>query len=478
MAGKWRKFAKSVGFNASTMLLLTDGTVMVHDAGAAGDGTANWKKLTPDAKGNYLKGIWSPIHAGPNSPQFFASAVLRDGRVFVAGGEYNGSNVQVDLLAAEIYDPVADSWTVLPTPTGWTAIGDAICCVLPDGRVIIGSVGNPDSSTAIYDPVTNKWSAGPKKLGPSSDEESWVLLPDQTILTCNCFGHTNPANSEKYVIAANQWVSAGKTISDLVEDSSKEIGPAVLLADGRALFAGATGHTALYIMPPIASQLGTWADGPKFPKKGGQQLIAKDAAGCLLPNGRVLLAVSPAAGCPATDQGYCPPTYFYEFDPRTNKLHEVTRPHNHTQAVFNGRMLLLPTGQVLWSDGSDVLSIYTPTGTPHSSWRPVITGAPSVVKAGSTHTLHGQQLNGLSQASMYGDDATMATNYPIVRLRHGTNGKVVFARTHDFSTMGVATGTVVHSTRFTVPAGTPKGHYKLTVIANGIASQSHELRVN
>jgi hypothetical protein len=79
---------------------------------------------------------------------------------------------------------------------------------------------------------------------------------------------------------------------------------------------------------------------------------------------------------------------------------------------------------------------------------------------------------------MYGDDAQMATNYPIVRLRHGTSGKVVFARTHDFSTMGVATGTVVHSTRFTVPAGTPKGHYHLTVIANGIASQPHKVKVS
>ena len=468
MPGKWTKFKQPVGFNASTMLLLTDATVLVHDAGAAANGTPNWHKLTPDTKGNYAKGAWSALKPGPNSPQFFASAVLRDGRVFVAGGEYNGSNVQVDLLAAEIYNPVTNAWTVLSTPAGWTAFGDAICCVLPDGRVIVGSVGNPDSRTTIYDPVSNSWAAGANKLGPSSDEESWVLLPDETILTCNCFGHPN---TEKYVIAANKWISTGVTPTDLVENSSDEIGPAVLLADGRVLFAGGTGHTALYTMPPIANQAGTWANGPVFPKKGGQQLIAKDAAGCLLPGGRVLLAVSPAGGCPASDQGYCPPTYFFEFDPHTNKLHEVTRPANSGQAVFNGRMLLLPTGQVLWSDGSDVVSLYTPSGTPHPSWRPVITGAPDNVKAGQTHTLHGQQLNGLSQACMYGDDAQMATNYPIVRLRHGTSGKVVFARTHDFSTMSVATGTVVHSTRFTVPAGTPKGHYQLTVIANGIASQ-------
>jgi hypothetical protein len=472
MPRQWQKLKKSAGFNASTMLLMTDGSILVHDAGAAAAGTPNWHKLAPDPKGNYANGSWTSLAPGPNSPQFFASAVLRDGRVFVAGGEYNGSSATADLLAAEIYDPVADAWTVLPTPTGWTSIGDAICCVLPDGRVIIGNLN--DSRTAIYDPVSNSWSAGANKMGPSSDEESWVLLPDNTILTCNCFGHPN---TEKYIIAADKWISAGNTPSDLVEDSSKEIGPAVLLADGRALFVGATGHTALYTMPPIPSKAGTWTDGPVFPKKKGQQLIAKDAPGCLLPNGRVLLAVSPVAGCPPSDQGYCPPTYFFEFDPGTNKLHEVTRPSNSGQAVYNGRLLMAPTGQVLWSDGSDVISIYTPSGSPHSSWRPVITHVPDRLKTNRSFTLRGQQLNGLSQCSMYGDDSTEACNFPIIRLRHIGTGMVVYARTHGFSTMGVATGTVIHSTDFTVPAGTPKGHYKLSVIANGIASQPQAVRV-
>ena len=31
---------------------------------------------------------------------------------------------QVELLAAEIYDPTADSWTTIATPAGWTEIGD------------------------------------------------------------------------------------------------------------------------------------------------------------------------------------------------------------------------------------------------------------------------------------------------------------------------------------------------------------------
>jgi hypothetical protein len=81
--------------------------------------------------------------SGPNSPLYFASAVLKDGRVFVAGGEYNDGQ-QVQLLAAEIYDPMADSWTVLSTPSGWSKIGDAPCCAarlvqeFPNAFVLFG----------------------------------------------------------------------------------------------------------------------------------------------------------------------------------------------------------------------------------------------------------------------------------------------------------------------------------------------------
>ena len=62
-------------------------------------------KLTRDINGNYVNGTWSALADGPNAPLYFASAVLRDGRVFVAGGEYN-NGVTAELLAAEIYNPL------------------------------------------------------------------------------------------------------------------------------------------------------------------------------------------------------------------------------------------------------------------------------------------------------------------------------------------------------------------------------------
>jgi hypothetical protein len=445
------------------MLLLTDGTVMCQNSG-----TNHWWKLTPDITGNYVNGTWSALANGPNAPLYFASAVLRDGRVFVAGGEYN-NGAQVELLAAEIYNPLTNTWTSVGTPAGWTAIGDASSCVLPDGRVILGYIF--DQRFAIYDPVANAWTAAANKNNTSSSEETWTLLPDQTIVTVNCPGHPG---TQKYVIAANQWINCGNTPADLVEAASIEIGPAVLLPDGRVFAVGATNHTALYTMPPNSNQPGTWANGPAFPLPAGvTNLGAKDAPGCLLPNGLVLCVAGPVDG---TSGHYLSPTYFFEFNPSANTLSPISNPPTNGGPPYVGRFMLLPTGQVLFANGSSNIQVYTPTGGPDPMWKPNITAVPTTLLRGRTYTLSGRQINGLSQAVAYGDDAASATNYPIVRLRNAATGHVFYCRTMNHSTLGVNTGTVVHTTQFWVPAGAELGASDITVIANGIASDP--VRVN
>src|SRR5262249_6104661 len=118
-----------------------------------------------------------------------------------------------------------------------------------------------------------------------------------------------------------------------------------------------------------------------------------------------------------------------------------------------------------------------PSGSPNNAWRPTITSAPAAVHSGLSYTLFGTQLNGLSQACGYGDDAGCATNYPLVRLRNPNNGKVYYCRTFDHSTMAIATGSSIHSTSFAVPEGVPEDTYDLVVVANGIPSVSVSISV-
>ena len=94
MSGTWQPLAHPPSFAAGTMLLLTDGTVMCQQ-----NCSNQWWKLSPDATGSYVQGAWTPLAPSPNAPLYYASAVLADGRVFVAGGEYNNC-VPADLLTA------------------------------------------------------------------------------------------------------------------------------------------------------------------------------------------------------------------------------------------------------------------------------------------------------------------------------------------------------------------------------------------
>lgn len=480
MVGSWKPLNHQPPVAVDTMLLLTDGSVMCHDYGAPGAYTPNWYRLVPDAYLDYGKGAWhklTPMPAnapvsqnGPvNAPLYFASAVLKDGRVFVAGGEYNGGPNE-DVLAVSLYDPVADSWTSINPPPGWAKIGDAPSCVLPDGRLLLGDINS--HATAIFDPMTRAWSAGGNKHDNSS-EESWTLLPDGTIIVAEVDNHPH---CEKYLIASNTWINAGSTPAghDLVLNEpgvSIEVGPAVLMPDGRVFCVGATGHTALYVPPAHPTQPGTWIAGPDFPNSGGKPLRAFDAPACLLPNGSVLCAVG------KLNAGWSgPPTVFFEFDgavltPTPNPASGAAEP------TYNARLLLLPTGQVLYANCTKTIEIYTPSGGPKPSWRPHITEVPRHLHPGDSYRLHGRQLNGLSQAVAYGDDAQMATNYPLVLLSGPPGAGTIFCRTFDHSTMAVATGSAIHHTHFLVPPHLPHGSYQLSVVANGIASEPIEVHV-
>jgi hypothetical protein len=482
MAGTWRNVTNQPSFTVDTMLLLTDGSVMCHEYS-----TPNWHRLVPNAASDYGNGSWQPVAPMPanapatqngpaNAPLYFASALLKDGRVFVAGGEYNGDQ-SVDLLAAELYDPVADTWTSLPTPDGWTNIGDAPSCVLPDGKVILGNINN--TSTAIFDPATDTWAAGPNKHDPSS-EETWTLLPGNAVLAAEVMGHPN---AEKYLVASNEWVNAASTPPghDLVlsvPGVSIEIGPAILLPDRRVFAIGATGHTAVYVPHPFwVNEPGTWWAGPDFPEDGtGNLLRAFDAPACLLPNGRVLCV----AGGVQPDLWAGTPSRFFEFDGRT--LTEVSHPASAANApTYNCRLLVLPTGEVLLSTCTEHLDIYQPDGGPDPDWRPVIVNAPTSVARGETYQLAGLKLNGLSQANSYGDDAQMATNYPIARIRDGTTGTISYLHTSHHSTMGLGAWPVLPVpelafTSLTVP-DIPVGDGQLSVIANGIESATRPVTV-
>jgi len=444
-----------------TALLMNDGTVLVHDSCAS-----DWWKLTPDNTGSYVNGTWSQAASMPSNygPLYYASAVLPDGRLVVEGGEYNFCNGAETNLGA-IYDPVKDAWAAMNPPSGWNNIGDSSSVIFTNGQMMIADIYNTES--ALLNSKTLTWTVLPgtgKK--DRNAEEGWTLMPDGTVLTVDA---EDAPNAEKFVFATKKWINAGNTIVRLEDPNSQEVGPAILRPGGTVFATGANasgaGHTSVYHPPKIKTKPGKWVAGPDFPNGDD----CADAPAALLITGNVLVMASPGI--------FHTPSHFYEFDGKT--LTKVAAPPNApNDDSYYGRLLELPSGQVLFTDGSDDMEIYTPNGTYNSSWAPTITNFPSSVTRGSTYRISGTQFNGLSQGAAYGDDAQMASNYGVVRITNDSTGHVFYVRTHDPSTMGVATGSKTVSTNFDVPSGMETGSSHLEVVANGIPSTPVQVTVN
>ena len=444
-AGGWQQVASTAPFTGGpgTAMLMTDGTVMVQDSC-----TPNWFSLAPDKNGNYLTGTWTKkASMSPNyAPLYFASAVLADGKLIVDGGEYNFCTGVESNLGA-IYDPVADAWTVVAPPTGWSSIGDGQSAVLANGTYMLGNCCA--SVQALLDESTLTWTQIGTGKQDANSEESWALLRDGSVLTVNVF---DPPFAQVYVPKSNMWTSAGQLPVDLV--NGLEIGPSMLLANNTVFVAGANGETALY-----RPNKGTWTQGPSFPVVGGQQLDVADGPASLLTDGQVLIPASPGL--------YNAPATFFIFNGK--KLLAVPGPPNApNDSSYNLRLVTLPTGQVLETDGSSDVEIYTPPSK-ITIPAPVITSVATTIARGATFKIRGKRFNGASQTNTYGDDAQEATNYPLVRIVNNATGHTFYARTHDHSFMGVGSTRTV-STNFDVPATIETGPSTLVVVTNGIAS--------
>jgi hypothetical protein len=469
--------------SSGTMLMLSDGTAMVQGGGSQ---TSNaWYRLTPDKFGSYINGSWSTLTPMNVGRAFYGSAVLPNGNVYVLGGELATDRPAAgETNTAEIFNPVANnglgSWTpVAPYPEN--QFGDGPIAVLSDGRILAASQFS--TSTYIYNPATNLWTnnIATSLNGDNFGEEGWVKLPDNSILDYQIGGNA-PRSGERFVLGATDaqdaWVATSNrspvSLASNGGDASigAELGPSVLLPNGSVFWIGATNQTAFYT--PATGNTGSWTKGPNIPQDSlGNTVGAIDAPAAVESNGKVLFAASTATITGGRAAVFGTPTTIFEYDPSkgntaTNLPVAVpnTNGPNLGGPAWPDRMLDLPDGNVLFSNATGQLYVYTPDSSPSNAWRPTITSISG--NGNGSATLTGTQLNGLSEGSAYGDDAQMASNYPIVRL-YGSDGITRYARTFNWSSTGVATGSALENVQFTVPSGTPDVN-QLSVIANGIAS--------
>ncbi|HEV3443621.1 MAG TPA: hypothetical protein VG099_03205, partial [Gemmataceae bacterium] len=461
------------------MLLLPDGTVMAlgnaQSNNSKDSATSAWFQLQPDNKGNYVNGQWSQLPDMSLPRLFFTADVLANGDVFVLGGEYSGSNSQQNWTnTGETFETFGHTWNAIPNfPEA--QYGDVPSEALPGGKILAGSL--VDNSTWTFDLSTRQWSAKPvanKLRNDRSDEETWVKLPPTatepqgSILSYDCYSGQSFAttfHAQRYIIDQNTWVDASNLDMNnppgLLNNSIAETGPGFLLPDGRAFFLGATGQTAFY-----TPSTNTWSAGPPIPFG----LNAGDESGAMMPNGHVLFVASGGSG---TGGGA---SKIFEFDPIANTYADVT-PQNVDFSTPSPYMLTLPNGQIAVSTvTSNQLLLYTPSPYRNLAWSGNIldiTQNGGMENGAATATYSGTRLNGISEGANLGDDAEMASNYPLV-FAYDTNSFGQYLPTLNWNSTGVAEGNRVESVDSEIDT-LNNGQvlpltYLVQTVANGIAS--------
>ncbi len=478
--GTWTALTNKAPNNCNgVMLLLTDGTVICKDDAGTGQGTG-WNKLTPDNTGSYANGTWTSIANMNYDRLFFSSQVLPSGKVYAAGGEYGAGATH-----GEVYDPVANTWTVCGSlPANWN-VYDGNSELLYTGNVLEGpQIGanntlapQPCISILQWNPATLDYiNENPEP--ENHDEASWLKLPDSTVLTVGMPYPSNPAqdSSCRYIPQTNTWLVDGMTPNNIYDQWGFEAGPSFLLPNRQAIFFGATQYNALYTPSGNHTTKGTWSAAANFPVIASAQMAMTDAAGCMMVNGHILLAVSPANT--SSNNQFLSPIYFLEYDYTTNTFTQVTSilPTIGTDEIAGvpcnfSNMLQLPNGQVLFGESEEGVNqywVYTPGSGPIPQGKPTIN---SIIPGGCpNYKLTGKLFNGISEGAGFGDDWQNSTNYPIIRLQNAA-GNVYYCKTTNWNRVGaVMTDSLEDTVDFSLPAALPAGTYSLVVTANGFAS--------
>ena len=297
--GTWVPLTTAPPIGVNHAMVLTDGTIL------ADNGDGGCCRLTPDIHGSYRNGTWTRLASMHDGRLFFASQVLTNGNVFVAGGEYGSGRKH-----AELFDPLNNIWTKIADPSPGPSFSDAISEMLPNGNVLVAPVSQ-FGGCVIYNVTSNNWQTAPG--ANNQNEVCWVKLPSDNIVTID----TGAQTSEHYVPSLNQWRPDGN-LPVPVYGYGAEIGAGFLLPNGKAFYIGGNTNTAIYTPGATVTSAGTWVAGPPM-VFGANQLGAVDAPAAMMVNGKILCDLGPVGG-------FNGPCSFYEYDYLSNSFTQVTAP--------------------------------------------------------------------------------------------------------------------------------------------------------
>jgi Kelch motif/Galactose oxidase, central domain len=222
-----------------TATLLHDGRVLVH---------GGFEIIFPPDGGEQINILRTAELYHPDTNEWIQTAstfiqrvahtatLLPDGSVLVVGGgnfRFNG------ILETEIYNPSSQSWSFTRRPLNFPRQEHA-ATPLQDGKVLVaGGLGGVPvagllSSTEIFDPTTQEWTAV-GNLNKPKFRATATLLSDGTVVLVGGFDTSDPPHFsvELFNPATLAWTPAEDLLS-----GSRWGHTATRLSDGKVLVAG------------------------------------------------------------------------------------------------------------------------------------------------------------------------------------------------------------------------------------------------
>lgn len=239
-----------------------------------------------------VAGTWSSAGTMSKRRWGHTATLLYDGTVLVVGGAASAGDPLTDTQCADIYDPGANSWT----PTGSLATGRYwhTATRLAGGDVVV--TGGLDGVTSAYlascerwNPVSHTWAAT-GSLNHAREFHASILLEDGQILIAGGLG-TGAANvlpSETYDDVVEAWTDSGNLVA-----GNYRVG-LIYLDSGRHMLVGSNGYSAvvqLYDPGP-----GSWAATGSLNtarKLSRATLLGRTVAGATLASTKVVTSTDP-----------------------------------------------------------------------------------------------------------------------------------------------------------------------------------------
>jgi len=222
----------------------------------------------------------------PAKPLFLArarhtSTTLKDGRVLVTGGIAGGIVGGAATNHAEIYDPAADSWSIVP-PMAEPRAGH-VAMLLQDGRVLI-SGGEASATTRskleIFDPAAGAFRIIPGSVSSRKDHAAARLGDGRVLIAGGSDGSSVLASTDIFD-PVSETISPGPVLSAARKGLS-----ATTLIDGRVLFAG--GNDGINDL----NSAEIYDSGNIYPAPGHLTIPRSGHLSFLLPHNNTVLIVS------------------------------------------------------------------------------------------------------------------------------------------------------------------------------------------